>query len=230
MAGSITRADFDRTRQVLLKLRGRPFQLHDFIKLLLGKDTTNSEEKGYKRCEMRLFRLLEVGAIRIIKFDGVQRSKYRYYTVANIDNWHPLLRREKRKVATMSSGVRTIVRPAAADAVEAAVHRALEKAGLLHERKGAGEFTFALVHSNQLEQVDPIALLNQLASDKMHSWGRADLEALKDFHIFSCAPPLMSIPKWKELGVDIVATVKARGKRQAEEAFLQSGIPVNVPI
>lgn len=220
MAGSITKSDYEHTKQALLRLRNRPFQLQDFIRAMMGR---SMDRKLYKKYEMRLYRLLETGAVRIIKFDGVERQKkhHRFYTIGDIDKWQPIVRREKR--AQREAKV-FIPRKAQTTDVEAIVNRLLEKAGLLGKREHDGAFTFALVASKQLEQVDPMLLIERLAVDKMHSWGRADLEALKDYHIFSSAPPLMSIPQWKEMGVDIIATVKARGKRQAEEAFLGSGV------
>lgn len=229
--GGLARKDAQRLRDTMEKLRGRPFQMRDFVRIASG---LQRHQPGYHKIEMRFYAVVRSGAIAVLKVGDTERErlKYRFYKVVDPSKWEPRLlkdhsRRERRVLLNTLIGHnhQPVALPTNADTtlgelIDRAVQEALEKTGVTRRRNGAGEYTFCLVRAADVASADAVAVLERMAEDKMHTWGRAENELLRDHLVLSSSNPLPSIPKWKDLGIEILGTVKARGKREAEMELL----------
>lgn len=232
--GGLPRKDVQRIRDAMEKLRGRPFQVRDFVHLVAG---LRHDQPGYHLQQVRFYTIVRSGAIAVLKVGdaGRERENYRFYKVVDPDKWHPRILKDHSRRQRAASLATLIQRNHTAVTVETpvdmstlgqliddAVKTAMEKIGLTRRRNSGsfGEYTFCLVRAEEVGRANAVAVLKRMADDKMHTWGLAEHEYLRDHLILSTSNALPSIPQWQALGIEILGTVKARSKADAEAALL----------
>lgn len=234
--GGLPRRDVQRIRDAMEKLRGRPFQVRDFVQVVAG---LRHDQPGYHLQQVRFYTIVRSGAIAVLKVGdaGRERENYRFYKVVDPDKWRPRILKDhsrRERAATLATLIQRNHTPVAQETsldlsnlgqlIDAAVKDAMEKAGIARRRSsggfGTGEYTFCLVRAEEVGRANAVAVLRRMAEDKMHTWGLAEHEYLRDHLVLSTSNPLPSIPQWRELGIEILGTVKARSKAEAEAELL----------
>lgn len=226
--GGLPRKDVQRIRDAMEKLRGRPFQVRDFVQLVAG---LRHDQPGYHLQQVRFYTIVRSGAITVLKVGdaGRERENYRFYKVADPDKWHPRILKDhsrRKRAADLATLIKQNHAPVdlstLGQLIDDAVKTAMEKVGLTRRRNSGsfGEYTFCLVRAEEVGRANAVAVLRRMADDKMHTWGLAEHEYLRDHLILSTSNALPSIPQWQALGIEILGTVKASSKADAEAALL----------